>query len=107
MADVYLTLQEGAHHHTYEARPGLVHLDFGGEKSLHTNGYELLGVEILGVQGIQIDGHDLSFVLDKEKLAARLHALGADQGWFPVVVADGKDYCPDAYMLAERLLGEW
>lgn len=66
-----------------------------------------IGVEALGVDRIEVDGRNLSFLLDKEKLAARLHRLGQDQGWFPVVVADGKDYCPEAMMLAERLLGEW
>jgi hypothetical protein len=109
MADIYLGFGDDGRpvHHTYEARPEQLLLDYGGEKSPHTDAYELLGTEVLGADRLSINGRDLSFLLDKEKLAARLHQLGAVQRRFPIVVADGKDYCPEAMMLAERLLGEW
>lgn len=108
MADIYLGFGDDhvIVHHTKSHRSNPpINFDYGPSPT--NSFFPLLGVEALGVDRIEVDGRDLSFLLDKEKLAARLHQLGQDQGWFPVVVADGKDYCPEAMMLAERLLGEW
>jgi len=104
MADIYLGFGEDEPpvHHTKSVRAG-VNLDYGYNWAGHRP--PLVGVEVLGVDRLSIDGRDFSHLLDKEKLAAKLQILGENMGFFPYVFGK-KLYCDQAMVLAEQLLQE-
>lgn len=105
MADIYLGFGEDEVpvHHTKTVRSEL-NMDYGYGTAGHRQ--PLVGVEVLGVDRLSINGRDLSHLLDKEKLAARLQILGENMGYFPYVPGKAL-YCSEALQLAEQLLGEW
>lgn len=105
MADIYLGFGEDDRpvHHTKSVRSE-INLDYG--ESFAGSRPPLVGVEVLGVDRLSIDGKDLDHLLDKERLAAKLQVLGESLGLINSC-PPRQAYTQDAMMLAERLLGEW
>jgi len=105
MSDVYLGFGDEVApvHHTKSVRSE-INLDYGYAIGEHRA--PLVGIEVLGVDRLTIDGRELDHLLDKERLAEKLQVLGESLG----LINPGPSrqaYTQEAMMLAERLLGEW
>lgn len=105
MTDIYLGFGDDDRpvHHTKSVHSN-VNLDYG---TSHVGARSpLVGVEVLGVDRLSVDGRELDHLLDKRRLAIRLQQVGESLGLLNPTPRR-EQYGQDAMMLAERLLGEW